>query len=88
MITLNSIAIYEKYGGNGDGFIRCATAEERLLMNYRCWVLLDEFVQDLIIVKRGLASDSFIKSLNERLRTSCDNEATIQALMVMVDRSN
>lgn len=88
MITLKCIEIYEKYGGNGDGFLRCATSEERLLLNYRCWGLLDEFVQDLIIVKRGLASASFIELLDERLRKSCDDEATIQALITMVDRSN
>ena len=44
------------------------------------------FVQDLIIVKRGLASGSFIKSLDERLGESCDDEATIHALMIMVDQ--
>lgn len=86
MITLKCIEIYEKYGGNGDGFLRCATLEERLLLDYSCWILLDEFVQDLIIVKRGLASGSFIKSLNERLEKSCDGEATIHALMIMVDQ--
>ena len=30
MITLKCIEIYKKYGGNGDGFLRCATSEERL----------------------------------------------------------
>ena len=83
MITLKCIEIYKKYGGNEDGFLRCATSEERLLLNY---ILLDEFVQDLIIVKRGLASGSFIKSLDERLGESCDDEATIHALMIMVDQ--
>ena len=34
MITLKCIEIYEKYGGNEDGFLRCATSEERLLLNY------------------------------------------------------
>ena len=82
MITLKCIEIYEKYGGNEDGFLRCATSEERLLLNYSCWILL----QDLIIVKRGLASGSFIKSLDERLGESCDDEATIHALMIMVDQ--
>ena len=42
--------------------------------------------KDLIIVKRGLASGSFIKSLDERLGESCDDEATIHALMIMVDQ--
>ena len=81
MITLKCIEIYKKYGGNEDGFLCCA-----LLLNYSCWILLDEFVQDLIIVKRGLASGSFIKSLDERLGESCDDEATIHALMIMVDQ--
>ena len=86
MFSLKYFELYKKYGGNEDGFLRCATSEERLLLNYSCWILLDEFVQDLIIVKRGLASGSFIKSLDERLGESCDDEATIHALMIMVDQ--
>ena len=57
MITLKCIEIYKKYGGNEDGFLRCATSEERLLLNYSCWILLDEFVQDLIIVKIAKMKD-------------------------------
>lgn len=86
MITLECIRIYEKYDGEGDGFLHCATLEERLLLNDCCWSLLDSFVQDLIIVGRGLSSDSFIQSLDEKLHKCCDDDITIQALKEYVGR--
>ena len=69
MITLKCIEIYEKYGGNEDGFLRCATSEERLLLNYSCWILLDEFVQDLIITLdiRGWGIQNLSKNSAENM---------------------
>lgn len=79
MITLKYIELYRKYGG--DGFLHCATSEERSLVNYYYWLLLDEFVPDLMIVKNGLAFASFIKLLKKRLHENCDNDEIIQALV-------
>ena len=53
-------------------------------MNYTYWGLIDDLVQDLIFIEKGLASVSFIKSTNEKLKTSCNNEETIQALKEII----
>ena len=86
MITLEHIEIYKKYGGNGDGFIRCATLEEKSIMSYHDWSLIDDIVQDLIIIKKGFASVSFIGLVDERLKKNCDNEEVIQVLMNMINQ--
>lgn len=81
MITLKHIKIYELYKGDGDGFIRCATSDERSIMDYKHWTLINSLVQDITIVKRGLASDAFARTLNERLKEECDSEETVEALI-------
>jgi len=80
MITLSHIEIYRKYNHDGDGFVRCATQEEKTIMDYKHWSLIDSLVQDLYLIKKGLASDSFIKSTDEKLSENCDGQQTIQAL--------
>ena len=80
MITLKHIEIYRKYGGDGDGLIRCATQEEKIIMDYKHWSLIDGLVQDISLIKKGIASISFVTSTYEKLKESCDNEETIQAI--------
>jgi len=83
MITLKHIEIYKYYNGNGDGFVRCATSKEKSIMDYKHWSLIESFIQDINLVKKGLASDKYVKAINERLKENCDNEKTIQALEEM-----
>lgn len=80
MITLRHIEIYQKYNGNGDGFVRCATQEEKDIMDYNHWSLIDLLVQDLFIIQKGLASASFVKTIENKLQENCDNKETVQAI--------
>lgn len=80
MITLKHIEIYESYSGDGDGFVRCATAEEKAVMDYKHWSLLEGLIQDIHLVKKGLASETYMKVINERLQENCDSQETIQTL--------
>lgn len=56
MVTLKHIEIYKTYQGDGDGFVRCATLEEKYIMNYSEWSFIDNIIQDLKLIKKGLAS--------------------------------
>ncbi len=84
MITLNHINIYRKYNGDGDGFIRCATSEEKAVMDYKHWSLIASLVQDIFFIKKGLASDAFVKMTYEKLNNSCEGEETIAQLQKLV----
>lgn len=80
MITNRHIEIYKKYGGDGDGLIRCATPEEKKIMDYNSWSLIENLLQDLFLIKKGISSLSFTESINQKLIDNCDNKDTIQAL--------
>lgn len=83
MITLKHIEIYRKYCGDGDGFARCATKEEKAIMDYKHWSLIDTLVQDLSIIKKGLASTSFINLTEEKLKENSDSKETVEAIKDM-----
>jgi len=83
MITLKHIEIYKSYNGDGDGFVRCATPEEKAIMDYKRWSLIESLIQDISLIKKGLASEAYIKTIDERLKENCDSKETIQSLRDM-----
>ncbi|MBO9202151.1 MULTISPECIES: hypothetical protein [Niastella] len=83
MITIDKIKIYKRFNGDGDGWARGGTKEEKSFMNDDDWFLIGTFVQDISLIKKGLASYSFRDSIYERVKENCDSEETIQAIMEM-----
>ncbi|SEA68464.1 hypothetical protein SAMN05192529_1492 [Arachidicoccus rhizosphaerae] len=83
MITLKHIEIYKSYNGDGEGFVRCATPEEKAIMDYKRWSLIESLIQDISLIKKGLASEAYIKTIDERLKENCDSKETIQSLRDM-----
>ncbi|WP_299183604.1 hypothetical protein [uncultured Chryseobacterium sp.] len=76
MITLEHINIYKFYR-DGDYFVRMSSDKEKKIMTYKDWSMIDNFIQDLSLVIRGAASDSFSKKLFDRLKEHCENEEVI-----------
>lgn len=76
-ITLEHIRIYEKYNGDGKGFVRSATQIEVLIMRPQDWSLIDSLIQDIHLAKNGLISKEYI---NKLLLDNCENEAVIMEL--------
>jgi len=81
MITLRHIEIYKSYEGDGDGFVRCASDEEKAYMTYNHWSLIDDFVQDIFIEKKGLSSKHFSENLYKKLQANCNDQETINQLI-------
>ena len=80
MITEKKINLYNKYGGDIDGWARNNSKKELSIMSDDDWFLIDGFIQDLTLVKNGLASLEFSNSLNNRLKENCDTEETINKI--------
>jgi len=80
---MDKINIYKRLNGDVDGWARIGTKEEKSIMNDNDWFLIESFIQDINLVNKGLASDSFKDSINERLNENCDSEETIQAIKGM-----
>lgn len=80
MITIDKIKIYKRFNGDVDGWARIGTKEEKSIINDNDWFLIEGFIQDISIIKKCIASDTFIKSINEKLKANCDTYETIQAI--------
>lgn len=80
MITINKIKIYQRYNGDVHGWARVGSKEEKSIMNDEDWFLIEGFIQNINLIKKGLVSDTFINSIIERLKEKCDSEETIQAI--------
>ena len=72
MITKAKIEIYKKYKGDGDMFVRCMTKGERDIISNGDFGLIDDLLQNMEIVDKGLASQSFKDKLTNDLRETVD----------------
>lgn len=85
MITQEKLEVYKYFGGDIDGWSRIGTSLQKQTIKDEDWIVIDGFIQDLFLVKSGIASISFINSLEKKLHEFCDSEKTIQELKNMVD---
>lgn len=80
MISKRQINIYLKYNADGDGFARCATKSEKRILIDDVWSLLDDIVFDLHLLKSGLASKEYSKSIVDKLEKYIGDESLIKIL--------
>lgn len=80
MITIDKVRIYQRFNGNIDGWARVGTKEEKSIMSDNDWFLIEGFITDIKLVKTGFASDTFVNTMNEKLKKNCDKEETVKAL--------
>ena len=80
MITQEKIKIYSSFQGDVDEWARIGSKKEKAIMNDGDWSLIDSLVQDMLLVKKGLASKEFSETLQRRLVENCDNPETINQL--------
>lgn len=76
MITQEKLKIFSRYNGDVDMWAKTGGVKVKDVMQSSDWYLIDELIQDLRLIKKGLVSDKFAKKLNERLEENCDNEQT------------
>jgi len=74
-ITHKKIKIFNKYDGDGDFFVRVGSESEKELFEDDSWSLIDDFLQNIELIQKGLTSEEFkIKAL-EQLKLNCDEES-------------
>jgi len=74
MITKAKLNIYKKYEGDGDMFVRCKNKSERDVIGNGDFGLIDDLLQNIEIVDKGLASQSFKDKLANDLREKVDSD--------------
>lgn len=80
MITEDKIKVYKRYDGDIDGWARSGSKKEKSIMSDEDWYVINGLIQDLSMVKNGLASSGFNENLNVKLIEMCDSGSTVNQL--------
>lgn len=80
MITRDKLRIYEKFGGDIDGFARGSKTKERESIEDQDWRIIDEILQSLVIVQSGLASADFEARARASLIDATEDEQVCERL--------
>jgi hypothetical protein len=77
------VEIYKKFAGDIDHFARTGSAMEKLDISDDDWRLIESFLQDLALVDNGLAADSFVESLEARIKVSLESAELTRELKIL-----
>lgn len=80
MITLKKIGLYRKYKGNADMFQMAALPWQRNKIPQEDWTMISQLVQDLKLIDKELASDSYREGVLEKVKANCEDEETAEEL--------
>lgn len=80
MLTFSQIQIYEKFGGDIDGFARAHGDHSGCDMTDDDWRLIDRLRQALHLIETGWAAESFRNQTERELVTLTADDRTREAL--------
>lgn len=83
MITEVKIKIHKKYKGDIDSWARSGTKNEKEVINDIDWYLIDNFLQEIYLVKNKLVSKEFENKLNDKLSKLCENYQVVELLKTL-----
>ena len=81
MITDEKLTIYQRYGGDIDGWVRSAVPLEKALMTDADWAVIAELLQRLAIVKSGRAADTYEAETNRLIAVEVKDEGVLKRLL-------
>jgi hypothetical protein len=86
MITENKIKVFNKYNGDINSWVKSGSKKEESIMSDHEWYLIESFIQDIRIIKKGLASKENSENLNKNLVENCDSVETINQLKNLANK--
>lgn len=75
MITRAKLKIFEKYSGDTDLFARAGRAGENEILDHKDSSIIDNMIQNLEMIKKGLCSNEF----KNRIFSSLDEQFELTA---------
>ena len=75
MITSEKVSIFKKYKGYYDGYY-VQNEGKTITISDDEWFLLDNFMQDILMIRKGICSNSYKKQIIEKINANCDNKET------------
>jgi hypothetical protein len=85
MLTEEKLKIYKRYQGDIDSWARGGSKNEKLAMNENDWHIIDDLVQDISLIVKGLASKDFEDRVKERLKESCIDQGIIKQVSKLAE---
>ncbi len=67
MISLEMLKVYERFGGDIDGFARVSTVHEKAVISIAQWSQIDRLLQEVHLIKHDLASVDFSRTVEEAI---------------------
>jgi len=86
MITKDKLNIYKKYSGDIDAWARVGKRKELSIINDQEWSQIDTLINDLELIEKGHASDSFKHQTNKKLEEFCENEEIQKNLKSLIGK--
>jgi hypothetical protein len=87
MITQTKLKIFKRYNGDGDAWARVGKHSEKVAMSDDDWSLIENFIQDIILVKRGLTSPDYAEKLSIKLNEFCETVDVIEEIKRLAETS-
>jgi len=81
VITDEKLTIYQRYGGDIDGWVRSAVPLEKALMTDEDWAVIGELLQRLALVKSGRAAATYEAETHRMIATKVTDEGVLKRLM-------
>jgi len=81
MITAEKLTVFQRYGGDIDGWVRVGTPAEKALMTDEDWAAIAELLQRLAVVKSGHAAESYQAETRHLVAAATMDEDVAKRLM-------
>ncbi|MCE3295140.1 MAG: hypothetical protein K0R65_854 [Crocinitomicaceae bacterium] len=88
MITADKLKLFEKYSGDIDAWARIGSKKEQLIIMDNDWYIIDDLIQDLNLIRKGITSEDFQDKFKLKLKTNCDSEEAIKKLESIANKIN
>ena len=86
MISSKKIKIYSKYQGNIDDWARSVSRREYKVLSDEDWFLIEELIQNLEVIEKGLTSEDFKDKVLKKLQKNCDSLETQEKLKNLIGK--
>lgn len=86
MITKDKIKIYKKFNGDLDYFARVCSPKDKKLMKDEDWFLIDDIIQDIKLIRKGLTSVDYENKINQKIKEKIDCSETLDRIKQIVKK--
>jgi hypothetical protein len=85
MITIEKLKIYKIYSDIGSSYNHPKRKHKKIL-DYHEYIVIDNLVNDLKVIQRGLAALSYANQINNKINENCDSaeEANYQREIAVI----